>query len=114
MKNVSTSKQIPLFLASDSARLKSAMNNISRSEKITLLHSKVRALHVMRSSLSTNIGNSSESNFESFLNVFVEFFDLAGAKILISSGSEFSRLAFLFGDASRLIVYNTEATTQCQ
>lgn len=88
-----------IFLASDSVRFKDSFSQLCRKRKYKLMYSKFPGLHV---GLPHNTISSSNSNqaWLSFVNVFVEFFGLAGGKIVISNGSYFSRMAFVFGNAT--------------
>lgn len=103
-----------IFLASDSWKLKSTIVNQALHNNISILFTEQSAKHVASfdvkhpSNKTKDIWNEKEesSEWKIFLNIFVEFFGLAGGKMMIGNRSEFSRLAFLIGDARKRRILN--------
>lgn len=103
-----------LFFASDSSPLKSEMVNLAQQHNIKLVFSDIPAIHVGRT-IPSWLRSSNTSVMNSFLNVFADFFAIAGGKIVISNKSEFSRLAYIFGNAQSLKSVNLSSDgTTCK
>lgn len=113
-KELGLKSQEYIFFASDPSFLKSEMVNASIDHNIKIAFSDIPAIHVGLG-IPRGLRSSNSSLMYSFLNVFVEFFGIAGGKVVISNKSEFSRLAYIFGDARDLKSVNLSSnTTHCE
>lgn len=90
-----------VFLASDSVAFKDSFAQACKRRGVHLVYSKVPALHVGLSDGWKKKKVAVHQTRTAFLNVFVEFFGIAVADRVISNGSYFSRMASVFGNASK-------------
>lgn len=109
MNGIKKSEEI--FFATDSSSLKTSFERIAKERNYNAYLTKYSAMHIAlgvknEGDTEVDLNEVNDSAWFSFLNIFVEFFGLAGGKYMISTHSEFSRLAFLIGDARRPIGFN--------
>lgn len=114
-----------IFFASDSVELKTAFARTAQKHNVTVMYSTIAAQHVAYTSqedvvstphhrVTLNPLSKSSSDFLSnpnnewlaFINVFVEFFGIANARLKLSTSSEFSRMAHLLSSAKTVKHFN--------
>lgn len=108
-----------VYFASDSIGLKSEFNKLAGRSGINVMMSRLPAIHVAHDSEAIEeISNVDDllanTNWLSFINVFVEFFAVSNGTSIISNRSEFSRLAHVLSNAEQLKTMNPSSSQdQC-
>ena len=113
---VSNAKHI--FLASDSRAFKYVFVREAQKQRVPVFFSNVRAVHVGHTVVHAHQGGIAEQcdertairllhdrNWLMFINIFVEFFAIAKANLVVSNMSGFSRLAHMLSDAPTPVSY---------
>lgn len=99
-----------IFFAADSVSVKKSFIRLASTRKFNIFSTDESAMHVADEDFVRNQSTRTETRtrgirhgkeWGQFINIFVEFFGLAGGKSMIATRSEFSRLAFLIGDSRR-------------
>lgn len=99
-KTHKASRRHPIFIASDSTPLKKVMRTECEKRSIPVFYSSSRAFHVGRKwGYRRNLNDT--GMWVAFLNVFVDFFAIAGGTEIFGNGSGFSYLAYVYGNATR-------------
>lgn len=93
------SKLHPIFITSDSTPLKKAIRIECEKRLIPVTYSSSPAFHVGRKWGFPKNLNGTEK-WRAFLNVFVDFFGIAGGTEIFGNGSGFSYLAYIYGNAT--------------
>lgn len=99
--------KLPIYFASDSVALKRAVVNISRLKQLEVYYSSIPGYHIVLGNGMRSETRKDDSDVVSgYIGIFVDFFGLAGGRKVISTKSEFSRLAYTYGNSSSLILVN--------
>lgn len=106
--NICQGKNVPIFLASDSLSLKQKVLELGRRRQMLINTEFLPAIHVAR--LHHKI--SDKLRWDAFINIYVEFFGIAGANYIVGNMSGFSRMAYLAGNASEHIQFNPSSRVQ--
>lgn len=91
-----------VFLASDSVTVKKAFASVAEQRGVEVAMVQESAVHVSEASAEMKERLRASEQCEGFLNVFVDLILLAGGESIIMTTSGFSRLAFLWGNATHL------------